>query len=80
MNRLQPFVKWTECGPVFGTLNPLIEPKPDTIFGEWEYEHPFYAPETIAAQEMLPEIQNKNGITFAGAWTNYGFHEDGCTS
>ncbi|TPX62019.1 hypothetical protein SpCBS45565_g07091 [Spizellomyces sp. 'palustris'] len=80
MNRLQPFVKEAECGPVFATLNPLIEPRSDMVFGEWEYEHPLYAPQTIAAQEKLQEIQNKNGVTFCGAWTNYGFHEDGLTS
>ena len=34
----------------------------------------------MRAQSRLPEIQNARRVTFAGAWTNYGFHEDGFTS
>ena len=33
-----------------------------------------------AAQKFLPQIQNRRGITFVGAWSGYGFHEDGVTS
>ena len=33
-----------------------------------------------AAQESLPQIQNRRGITFVGAWSGYGFHEDGVTA
>ena len=32
------------------------------------------------AQQRLHEIQGKSGTWFCGAWTNYGFHEDGLTS
>ncbi|KAL2915262.1 hypothetical protein HK105_205127 [Polyrhizophydium stewartii] len=80
MNRLQPFVRPEVFGQVFVTMNPLREPKADTVLGAWDYDHPLYTPETIAAQESLNEIQNKHATTFCGAWTNYGFHEDGCTS
>ena len=38
------------------------------------------APQAIAAQARIPSIQNTRGIAFAGAWTRYGFHEDGFTS
>ncbi|PSR70462.1 hypothetical protein PHLCEN_2v13613 [Hermanssonia centrifuga] len=34
----------------------------------------------ITAQSKMHTIQNKRGISFAGAWLNYGFHEDGFTS
>ncbi|KAF2624221.1 FAD/NAD(P)-binding domain-containing protein [Macroventuria anomochaeta] len=34
----------------------------------------------IAAQERLHTIQGRNGVWFAGAWTGYGFHEDGFSS
>jgi predicted NAD/FAD-binding protein len=36
--------------------------------------------QSVRAQSRLPEIQNARRVTFAGAWTNYGFHEDGFTS
>lgn len=34
----------------------------------------------MEAQRLLPSIQNQRGISFAGAWTNFGFHEDGFSS
>ncbi len=74
MNNLQTFIDPKKFGNVFVTMNPLWEPAKETILGSWEYEHPLYSPQTIAAQERLNEIQNQNGITFCGAWTNYGFH------
>ena len=36
--------------------------------------------QAIRAQALLPRIQNTRGISYAGAWTKYGFHEDGFTS
>jgi len=33
----------------------------------------------VAAQKRLPEI-NSDKVSFIGAWTLYGFHEDGFTS
>ena len=33
----------------------------------------------MAAQKRLPEI-NSDEVSFVGAWTLYGFHEDGFTS
>lgn len=36
--------------------------------------------QSVKAQSQLPSIQNARRVTFAGAWTNYGFHEDGFTS
>ncbi|KAJ3026468.1 UNVERIFIED_CONTAM: hypothetical protein HDU68_005600 [Siphonaria sp. JEL0065] len=80
MDNLQPHIDVEKFGHLFVTMNPLYEPSPDKVIGEWEYTHPLYSPETIAAQDSLNTIQNKNLTTFAGAWTNYGFHEDGITS
>ena len=56
------------------------EPKKGTVFGEWTYDHPQFDTEALAAQQMLPEIQGHGHIWFAGAWTGYGFHEDGLRS
>lgn len=79
MNILQ-YIPPQRFGDVLVTLNPLSPPDPATVQGVYEYEHPLYTPEAVAAQRRLHEIQGKRGITFAGAWTGYGFHEDGFTS
>jgi len=34
----------------------------------------------VAAQRRLPGIQGRDRVWFAGAWTGYGFHEDGLKS
>lgn len=36
--------------------------------------------QAIHAQREMHRIQNTRGISYAGAWMNYGFHEDGFTS
>lgn len=77
MNRLQGI---DEVKPLFVTLNPPFEPRADLVFGEWSFDHPQFDAAAFAAQERLPEIQGRGNIWFAGAWTGYGFHEDGLRS
>ncbi|KAI1781037.1 FAD/NAD(P)-binding domain-containing protein [Hypoxylon cercidicola] len=67
-------------GDVLVTLNPIHEPKPEAVQGRYCYSHPLYNPAAIRAQQALPRIQNTRGISYAGAWTKYGFHEDGFSS
>lgn len=62
------------------TLNPLIEPDPALVLRERHYRHPQFNAQAMAAQEQLPAIQGKAGLWFAGAWTGWGFHEDGIAS
>ncbi|MFT7086661.1 MAG: putative NAD/FAD-binding protein [Rickettsiales bacterium] len=66
--------------PLFVTLNPIEKINEDDIFGKYEYEHPIFDAEAIEAQENLRKIQGKRNIWFCGAWTKYGFHEDGLNS
>ena len=65
-------------GMVLVTLNPLHPPK--SAQGCWTYHHPLYNATAIRSQKFLPRIQNTRGISYAGAWTKYGFHEDGFSS
>ncbi|GLK57591.1 putative NAD/FAD-binding protein [Methylopila capsulata] len=66
--------------PLFVTLNPPFEPDPALTFARFRYDHPQYDAEALAAQRRLPEIQGKRRTWFCGAWTGYGFHEDGLSS
>jgi len=77
LNQLQPLPFTT---PVIVTLNPIEEPKAEKIIASFDYAHPVFDKAAIRAQQQLPDIQGKRGVWFAGAWTNYGFHEDGLTS
>ncbi len=77
MNRLQNIDEKT---PLFVTLNPTREPDADKIFGEWSFDHPQYDLAAFNAQKHLEQIQGKRSVYFAGAWTGFGFHEDGLRS
>ncbi|KAF0813067.1 tRNA 5-methylaminomethyl-2-thiouridine biosynthesis bifunctional protein MnmC [Andreprevotia sp. IGB-42] len=66
--------------PVIVTLNPYSEPDPARVFARFNYEHPLLDHAAIAAQQQLPALQGRNRAWFAGAWTGYGFHEDGLKS
>ncbi len=77
MNALQNIDKRM---PLFVTLNPPKPPREDLTFGRYSYAHPQYRTGVTDAQKALPGIQGKNHTWFCGAWTGYGFHEDGLTS
>lgn len=79
MNLLQ-HIPTSKFGHVLVTLNPLIAPDPALVRGTWKYHHPLYNAAAIHSQKLLPTIQNTRGISYAGAWTKYGFHEDGFSS
>jgi predicted NAD/FAD-binding protein len=66
--------------PLFVTLNPITPIAPEHIFDAHVFEHPVFTREAIAAQTRLPEIQGNQNSWFAGAYTRYGFHEDGLLS
>ncbi|MEY3633174.1 MAG: hypothetical protein RI937_1372 [Pseudomonadota bacterium] len=77
MNRLQPLPVQT---PVLVSLNPIAPPRPEHILQSMHYAHPIFDGPAIQAQRELPSVQGHAGIWLAGAWTRYGFHEDGFQS
>ncbi|KUJ09822.1 NAD/FAD-binding-like protein [Mollisia scopiformis] len=79
MNILQ-HIPENKFGHILVTLNPLHRPDPALTQGRYLYSHPLYTSKAVRAQKQLPCIQNVRGISYAGAWTNYGFHEDGFSS
>jgi predicted NAD/FAD-binding protein len=80
INKLQPLpVAWGDR-PVVVSLNPIVAPDPALVHGSFDYAHPVFDMAAIAAQQRLPEIQGAEGAWFCGAWTGYGFHEDGLKS
>ncbi len=66
--------------PVIVSLNPIEEPAADKVLARFDYAHPVFGAAAPAAQQALREVQGHGGIWFAGAWTGYGFHEDGLKS
>jgi predicted NAD/FAD-binding protein len=67
--------------PIFVTLNPEEDSiNKNLIFKEMSYEHPILDGNALKGQSKLETIQGQNNLWFAGAWTKYGFHEDGITS
>ena len=77
LNRLQPLPFTT---PVVVSLNPVHEPRTDAVHAEFDYAHPVFDTAAIAAQRRVPELQGGRHTWFCGAWTRYGFHEDGLIS
>ena len=77
INRLQP-LPWET--PVVVSLNPAREPDPGQVIEELAYDHPVFDQAAIAAQTRLHAVQGRSHVWFCGAWTRYGFHEDGLIS
>jgi len=62
------------------TLNPFAPPAADKTIAKFDYEHPVFDQAAISAQTALAALQGTRRTWFAGAWTGYGFHEDGLKS
>jgi predicted NAD/FAD-binding protein len=77
LNKLQPLPFKT---PLLLSLNPTTEPQADSVIAEFDYTHPVFDRKAIEAQQRLPGVQGRRNVWFAGAWTGYGFHEDGLKS
>ncbi len=77
LNRLQPL---PVRSPVMVTLNPHREIDPACVLGRFDYAHPMFDAAAVRAQGELPALQGQRRTWFCGAWTGYGFHEDGLRS
>ena len=77
INKLQP-LPFEQ--PVVVSLNPLREIAPEHVLGDYAYAHPVFDLGAIAAQKELARIQGGHQTWYCGAWTGYGFHEDGLKS
>ena len=77
LNMLQPL---PFAQPVVVSLNPVREIARNLIMGEFDYAHPVFDLAAIRAQGELVHLQGQHNTYFCGAWTGYGFHEDGLKS
>jgi predicted NAD/FAD-binding protein len=77
INKLQPL---TVEDAVIVTLNPRATIPAYHVLADIHYAHPVLDRSAIAAQAKLPDIQGVQNTWFCGAWTAYGFHEDGLKS
>jgi predicted NAD/FAD-binding protein len=66
--------------PVIVSLNPVAGIAEDKVLGSYDYSHPVFDLAAIRAQKDLPTLQGQQNTYFCGAWTGYGFHEDGLKS
>jgi predicted NAD/FAD-binding protein len=77
LNKLQPLPFTT---PLLLSLNPTTEPRTESVLATFDYAHPIFDAPAVAAQQRLAQVQGRNRVWLAGAWTGYGFHEDGLKS
>jgi predicted NAD/FAD-binding protein len=80
INRLQPLPAELKQIPIIVSLNPSSDPDPTLVQQEIYYSHPVFDMRAIQAQKELPLIQGSSSIWYCGAWTGFGFHEDGLRS
>lgn len=62
------------------SLNPLREPEPALVHAEFEYHHPVFDAQAMAAQRQLAQLQGRSNTWFCGSYFGYGFHEDALRS
>lgn len=77
LNRLQPL---PFAQPVLVSLNPVRPIDPSKVLARIEYDHPVFDLAAIRAQAQVPALQGQQHTWYCGAWTGYGFHEDGLQS
>ncbi len=77
LNKLQP-LPFEQA--IVESLNPIRPVAKHKVLAQFEYSHPVFDQAAIAAQKRVPELQGEQRTWYCGAWTGYGFHEDGLQS
>ncbi len=77
LGRLQGFAP---AGSLLLTLNDDRHIDRGRVIRSFEFSHPAYSTESLAAQRRWAEVSGKRGVHFCGAYWGYGFHEDGVNS
>jgi predicted NAD/FAD-binding protein len=62
------------------TLNATKSISPAKIIARFNYSHPVFSLDSVAATRRIEQINGNNNTWFAGAWLGNGFHEDGVVS
>ncbi len=66
--------------PLYLTLNQSELVNPESVLSVTQYAHPVFDGTALRAQARHGEISGRRGVSFAGAYWGYGFHEDGAAS
>ncbi len=70
-----------ESEPTFCvTLNDTDNIDPAAILGRYQYSHPVFTLDSVAASQRWSDINGQCNTWFCGAYWANGFHEDGCSS
>jgi predicted NAD/FAD-binding protein len=62
------------------SLNMADRVNPRSVLQTFDYSHPVYTPEGVAAQQRHAEISGVRRSFYCGAYWRHGFHEDGVVS
>jgi predicted NAD/FAD-binding protein len=77
INKLQPL---PFPRPVMVTMNPVEAPREECVLQSIEYHHPVFLEGSDEAKRRVGALQGRARTWFCGAWTRFGFHEDGLLS
>lgn len=81
MNRLQGLEDHPELDATFCvTLNDSPSIAAEQILGRYQYAHPVFTLDGMAAQQRIQAMNGQAHTWFCGAWCRNGFHEDGVAS
>lgn len=62
------------------SVNAGDQVNPAKLYGTYDYAHPVFTRESVAAQTFWASISGQNRTHFCGAYWRNGFHEDGLVS